>query len=43
MNKTNFFEYVAPEMELIPVVVEKGICTSPGGIEDSPENDFGDF
>lgn len=32
MNKKNFFEgggiYVAPEIEMIPVIVEGGICVS---------------
>ena len=31
MNKKNFFEgsiYSAPEMEMIPVIVEAGICVS---------------
>ena len=46
MNKKNFFEgggiYVAPEIEMIPVIVEGGICVSPG-IADSDEDNYGDY
>ncbi len=44
MNKKNFFEgggnYVAPEMEMIPVIVEAGICVS-GDIGGVDEDDNG--
>ena len=44
MNKKNFFEgggiYVAPEMEMIPVIVEAGICVS-GDIDGVDEDDNG--
>lgn len=44
MNKKNFFEgggiYVAPEIEMIPVIVEAGICLSGDyGFEETPEGD----
>ncbi|MBO7314799.1 MAG: hypothetical protein J6U49_03945 [Alistipes sp.] len=46
MNKKNFFEgggnYVAPEIEMIPVIVEGGICLSPG-IADSEEDNYGGY
>lgn len=45
MNKKNFFEgggiYVAPEIEMIPVIVEGGICLSPGIIDGVDEEDNG--
>lgn len=44
MRKQNVFaeEYVAPELEVISMVVEAGF-TASAGFEDSPEDDYGDF
>ena len=43
MNKKNFFEgggiYVVPEIEMIPVIVEAGICVS-GDIDDMEGNEI---
>lgn len=44
MRKQNLFaeEYVAPEIEVVSTVVEAGFTLS-AGIDDSPEEDAGDF
>lgn len=44
MRKQNLFaeEYVAPELEVISMVVEAGF-TASAGFEDSPEDDYGEF
>lgn len=42
IKKSIFEEYVAPEMEVISMVVEAGFSLS-SGIADAEEDDFGDF
>lgn len=44
MRKQNVFaeEYVAPELEVISMVVEAGFTVS-AGFDDSTEQDYGDF
>ena len=42
IKKSIFEEYVAPEMEVISMVVEAGFILS-SGIADAEEDDFGDF
>ena len=44
MNKVNLFneEYVAPEMEVISAIVERGFELS-SNIDDAEEKGYGDF
>jgi hypothetical protein len=42
IKKSIFEEYVAPEMEVISMVVEAGFSLS-SGIADAEEDEFGDF
>ena len=41
-TKNLFAEYVAPEVEVVSMVVEAGFSFSTG-IEDALEEDYGDF
>ncbi|MEE0863507.1 MAG: hypothetical protein U0L61_00035 [Alistipes sp.] len=42
IKKSIFEEYVAPEMEVISMVVEAGFSLS-SGFSDAEEDDYGDF
>lgn len=38
MKQTIHKEYLTPEVEVVEIIVERGICSSLGGIDPDPTN-----